>query len=104
MAQKERKGAQSLSLPATPPANFWSWETDRAILELEAGVKLAPDSPEMHYALARAYTRAGQKEKAAREREIFQRLDKLYRDQREGAGETGDSGADVKPPTKPQVM
>ncbi len=56
-------------------------QVDRAIKELEAGVKLAPDSPEMHYALARAYTRAGRREDAAREREIFQRLEKSNRGQ-----------------------
>ena len=47
---------------------------ERAIKELEEGVKLAPSSPEMHFALARAYTRAGRKAEADREREIFKKL------------------------------
>jgi tetratricopeptide (TPR) repeat protein len=50
-------------------------QVDRAVKELEEGVKLAPGSPEMHFALARAYTRAGRKQDAARERETFKRLE-----------------------------
>ena len=49
-------------------------EVDRAIKELEEGVRLAPHSPEMHFALARAYTRAGRKQDADRERETFKQL------------------------------
>jgi tetratricopeptide (TPR) repeat protein len=73
-------------------------EVKRAIEELEAGVKLAPDSPEMHFVLARAYARAGRKEDAAREREVFTKLDKLVRTQREGPQAVG--GVDAKPPDK----
>lgn len=72
-------------------------QVEKAIKEIEEGVKLAPDSPEMHFALARAYTRAGRKQDAAREREIFQRLDKLYRTQREGPQSAGGE----EPPEKP---
>jgi len=71
-----------------------------AIRELEAGVKLAEDSPEMHFALARAYAKAGRKEDAARERETFTKLDKLLRTQREGSQSVGGVGAkpeDKKP-------
>jgi tetratricopeptide (TPR) repeat protein len=71
-------------------------EVERSIKELEEGVKLAPDSPEMHFVLARAYARAGRKEDAAREREIFTKLDKLVRTQREGAQSVG--GVDAQPP------
>lgn len=49
-------------------------QVERSIKELEEGVRLAPSSPEMHFALARAYTRAGRKQEAAREREIFKKL------------------------------
>jgi predicted Zn-dependent protease len=59
-------------------------QVERAIQELEEGVRLAPNVPEMHYALARAYTRAGRKQDAARARETFQRLEKLRSSQREG--------------------
>ena len=50
----------------------------RSIAELEEGVRLAPASPEMHFALARAYTRAGRKDEAARERETFKKLQDEY--------------------------
>jgi tetratricopeptide (TPR) repeat protein len=69
-----------------------------AIRELEAGVKLAPDSPEMHFALAKAYVKAGRKEAAARERDLFTRLDRLMRTQREGSQSVG--GVDAKPDVK----
>lgn len=49
-------------------------QVDRSIKELEEGVRLAPSSPEMHFALARAYTKAGRKEEANRERETFKKL------------------------------
>ncbi len=60
-------------------------ETQRAILELETGVKLAPDSPDAAYALARAYARAGRKEDAARMRAEFNRLDEMRRALTEGS-------------------
>src|SRR5678815_5997488 len=53
-------------------------QVEKSIRELEEGVKLAPASPEMHFALARAYTRAGRKEDAARERETFKKLQDEY--------------------------
>jgi tetratricopeptide (TPR) repeat protein len=49
-------------------------QVDRSIKELEEGVRLAPNIPEMHFALARAYTRAGRKPDADRERELFKKL------------------------------
>jgi len=58
-------------------------QVDRSIKELEEGVKLAPSSPEMHFALARAYTRAGRKEDAARERETFKKLQDEYNQKRQ---------------------
>jgi predicted Zn-dependent protease len=57
---------------------------ERAVSELETGTKLAPDSPEMYFALARAYTRAGRPKDAERARAEFQRLDKVRRAKREG--------------------
>ena len=58
-------------------------QIDRSIKELEEGVKLAPSSPEMHFALARAYTRAGRKQEAARERETFKKLQDEYNQKRQ---------------------
>jgi cytochrome c-type biogenesis protein CcmH/NrfG len=74
-------------------------EVERAIQELGEGVRLAPSSPEMHFALARAYTRAGRKEDAAREREIFKRLQDQYEQQRRDAlrGGTGSDKTQDKP-------
>ncbi|MFN7930738.1 MAG: tetratricopeptide repeat protein [Blastocatellia bacterium] len=54
-------------------------QTERAIRELEIGVKQAPDSPEMYFALARAYSKAGRKAEADRARAEFMRLDKIRR-------------------------
>jgi predicted Zn-dependent protease len=54
-------------------------QTGRAIQELEIGIKQAPDSPEMHFALARAYFKAGRKVEADRARAEFTRLDKIRR-------------------------
>lgn len=59
-------------------------ETERAIKELELGVKQASDSPEMYFALARAYARAGRPQDAAKARAEFAWLEKLRRAQREG--------------------
>ena len=57
-------------------------QVDRAIKELEEGIRLAPSSPEMHFALARAYTRAGRKQEADREREIFKKLQDEFNQKR----------------------
>jgi Putative Zn-dependent protease, contains TPR repeats len=56
-------------------------QVDRAVKELEEGVRIAPTSPEMHFALARAYTRAGRKDDANREREAFKKLQDQSGDQ-----------------------
>jgi len=64
-------------------------DIDGAIRELQAGLKMAPDSPGLHFTIARAYQRAGRLEDAAREREEFTRLDRLARTQRSGAQSVG---------------
>lgn len=71
-------------------------QTERAIKELETGVKQAPDSPEMYFALARAYSKAGRKVEADRTRTEFMRLDKIRRARKESF--VGDKPA---PETKP---
>jgi len=45
-----------------------------AILELQRATRLEPDLAQAHYRLAQAYQRAGQKAMAAKELEIFERL------------------------------
>jgi tetratricopeptide (TPR) repeat protein len=73
-------------------------QVDEAIKQLEIGVRLAPDSPEMRFALAKAYARAGRKEDAAKERALFMQLDKQKRTQRDGSQSVG--GVDAKPGDK----
>jgi len=57
-------------------------DVDAGIQALETAARLAPDSPEMHFSLARAYAKAGRKEEADRERALFAELDKKRRAQR----------------------
>jgi Flp pilus assembly protein TadD len=54
-------------------------ETEAGVRELEVAVRLAPDSPETHFALARAYAKAGRTEDAARERAAFAELERRSR-------------------------
>ena len=70
-------------------------KVERAITELEEGVRLAPSSPEMYFALARAYTRAGRKQEAARARETFKKLQDEFNQKRQ-LDKSG-SAADQKP-------
>jgi len=64
-------------------------DVDGAIAELLTGIKLAPQSPGLHFQLARAYQRAGRLDDATRERNEFTRLDRLARTQRAGAQSVG---------------
>ncbi|HSD30073.1 MAG TPA: tetratricopeptide repeat protein [Vicinamibacteria bacterium] len=54
-------------------------ELDAGIRELEEAVRLAPESPETHFSLARAYARAGRTEDAARERAAFTEIEERRR-------------------------
>jgi thioredoxin-like negative regulator of GroEL len=68
-------------------------ELEPGIVELEAAARLAPESPEVHFALARAYTKAGRAEDAARERDTFARLDREQRERRAAqAGQRTEAG------------
>jgi tetratricopeptide (TPR) repeat protein len=64
-------------------------DVDGAIRELLIGIKLAPESPGLHFTIARAYQRAGRMEDANRARDEFTRLDRLARTQRSGAQSVG---------------
>jgi tetratricopeptide (TPR) repeat protein len=64
-------------------------DVDGAVKELLVGIKIAPDSPGLHFTLARAYQRAGRLEDANRERDEFTKLDRLARTQRSGAQSVG---------------
>ena len=64
-------------------------EIERAIAELEAGVKLSPDSPAIRFTLARAYRRAGRTDDAERQQAAFTRLsEKLKAEQGPGSAAT----------------
>lgn len=75
-------------------------QIERAIRELQEGVRLAPESPEMHFALARAYTRAGRKEEAERENEIFKKLQEKYNQQADA--KQADGAVTAKPTPEKQ--
>jgi predicted Zn-dependent protease len=78
-------------------------DLDGAIREFQAGVKIAPNSPSLRFALARAYRRAGRVADAEREQAIFTELDRQIRTQRSGAQSVGgmetDRATGGKPPS-----
>jgi tetratricopeptide (TPR) repeat protein len=59
-------------------------DTGGSIMQFETGVRIAPDSPSLHFMLARAYQKAGRPDAAERERTEFLRLDRLVRAKRQG--------------------
>ena len=77
-------------------------EVDRAIQELETGVKQAPNSPEMFFSLARAYTKKGRTEDAARARATFLKLETARRTARSGPQSVGGKPLEpeIPPPDK----
>jgi tetratricopeptide (TPR) repeat protein len=74
-------------------------DVEGAIRALERAAKLAPDSPEVRFSLARAYTRAGRTEDAARERAVFVKLERARRTARSGPQSVG--GKDEEEPASP---
>ncbi len=64
-------------------------DVNGAIKELQIGIGLAPDSPGLHFTLARAYQRAGRADDAARERDLFTQIDRESRTTRSGAQSVG---------------
>jgi tetratricopeptide (TPR) repeat protein len=74
-------------------------DTKAAIEQLEAGVKLAPDAPSLHFALARAYQKAGRPEDAERQRTEFMRLQRQSRASQHGSQAVG--GDDSPQPADP---
>lgn len=64
-------------------------DVEGAIRELETGITLAPESPGLHFTIARAYQRAGRTEDATRARGEFTRLDRMARTRRSGEQSVG---------------
>ncbi|MBO0857706.1 MAG: tetratricopeptide repeat protein [Chloracidobacterium sp.] len=70
-------------------------DIERAVKELEVAARLAPESPEMYFALARAYDRAKRPKDAERARAEFTRLGKIRGAIREGGADTSSSSNPV---------
>lgn len=64
-------------------------DTSGAIDHLERGVAIAPDSPSLHFVLARAYQRAGRTADAEKAREEFRKLQQATRSQQFGEQAVG---------------
>jgi tetratricopeptide (TPR) repeat protein len=64
-------------------------DVEEGIAQLEVAINQAPDSPGTHFALAKAYQRAGRADDAAKERAEFVRLDRLARTNRSGSQSVG---------------
>ena len=64
-------------------------DVEGGIAQLEIAIAQAPDSPGTHFALAKAYQRAGRLDDAAKERTEFVRLDRLARTNRSGSQSVG---------------
>jgi tetratricopeptide (TPR) repeat protein len=64
-------------------------DVEGGIAQLEIAIRQAPDSPGTHFALAKAYQRAGRANDAAKERAEFVRLDRLARTDRAGSQSVG---------------
>jgi predicted Zn-dependent protease len=77
---------------------FEAGDAEAAIQSLEIARKLAPDSPEVRFSLARAYAKVGRSEEAAREREEFLRLDKARRAAAPDAQSVGTKVEEPPPP------
>lgn len=67
-------------------------EIEPGISELEEAARLAPDSPEMHFSLARAYQKAGRTAEAEKARATFTELDRKRRAERGEGGASGSEG------------
>jgi predicted Zn-dependent protease len=69
-------------------------DTARAIAELEIARRAVPDDPGVHYALGRAYAKAGRRADAARARAEFKRLT----DERQAAARRDATAGDTETP------
>jgi tetratricopeptide (TPR) repeat protein len=74
-------------------------EVEPAIQQLEAGARLEPDHPQIHFQLARAYRQVGRNDDAARENAEFSRLDSIQRTKRFGPQAIGGSEPERAKPT-----
>jgi len=74
---------------------------ERAVQELEEAVRLAPESPEVRFALVRAYGAAGRSADVERERAVFRKLVAERKGPSEVPGFARDLTTSSEPPSKP---
>ena len=85
---------------------FETGENARALVELEAAQKQAPNEPKIYFSLSRAYAKAGRKADADRARETFARLNKVAEDAAAARGfktlDEDKEGSEKSKPNSPQ--
>ena len=74
---------------------------ERGVQELEQAVRLAPESPQVRFALVRAYSAAGRADDAARERAAFRKLAAERPGPSDVPGFARDLTSATEPPSKP---
>lgn len=74
---------------------------ERAVQELEQAVSLAPESPEVRFALVRAYGAAGRTDDVERERAVFRKLVAERKGPSDVPGFARDLTVPPEPPSKP---
>ena len=77
-------------------------QTDRSIAELEKAAKLAPNSVQTYFSLARAYQRAGRTEDVKRARETFMKLEAALRAEREKTRGVAAQSPSLEPQPPPE--
>jgi tetratricopeptide (TPR) repeat protein len=77
-------------------------QTDRSIAELEEAARLAPNSVQTYFSLARAYQRAGRTEDVKRARATFQKLDAALRAEREKTRGVAAQSPSLEPEPPPE--
>jgi tetratricopeptide (TPR) repeat protein len=77
-------------------------QTPRAITELETAARLAPNSVQTYFSLARAYQRAGRTEDVKRARATFMKLDAALRAEREKTRGVAAQSPSLEPQPPPE--
>jgi tetratricopeptide (TPR) repeat protein len=77
-------------------------QTDRSIAELEKAARLAPNSVQTYFSLARAYQRAGRTEDVKRARDTFTKLEAALRAEREKTRGVATQSPSLEPVPPPE--
>ena len=78
-------------------------KVDEAVKELEAASRLAPNYPEVHFNLARAYSRAKMESQADQERALFSELNRAVEQEKSSQPQAYGLPRAPVPPTGDQV-